>query len=66
MDGVSLLSLVLTTAQVSGTLLHDYEFTTKFNIENNTKRDDTQKYENGVNTPNDIPGILALGAQYEY
>ena len=39
-----------------------YEFTTKFNIENNTKRDDTQKYENGVNTPNDIP---ALGAQYE-
>ena len=42
-----------------------YEFTTKFNIENNTKRDDTKKYENGVNTPNDIPGILALGAQYE-
>ena len=42
-----------------------YEFTTKFNIENNTKRDDTQKYENGVNTPNDIPGILALGVQYE-
>ena len=42
-----------------------YEFTTKFNIENNTKRDDTQRYENGVNTPNDIPGILALGAQYE-
>ena len=42
-----------------------YEFTTKFNIENNTKRDDTKKYENGVNTPSDIPGILALGAQYE-
>ncbi|WP_455074578.1 hypothetical protein [Prevotella fusca] len=42
-----------------------YEFTTKFNIENNTKRDDTKRYENGVNTPNDIPGILALGAQYE-
>ena len=42
-----------------------YEFTTKFNIENSTKRDDTKKYENGVNTPNDIPGILALGAQYE-
>ena len=42
-----------------------YEFTTKFNNEDNTKRDDTQKYENGVNTPNDIPGILALGAQYE-
>ena len=42
-----------------------YEFTTKFNIENNTKRDDTERYKNGVNTPNDIPGILALGAQYE-
>lgn len=42
-----------------------YEFTTKFNIENNTKRDDTDRYKNGVNTPNDIPGILALGAQYE-
>ena len=42
-----------------------YEFTTKFNIENNTKRDDIKRYENGVNTPNDIPGILALGAQYE-
>ena len=42
-----------------------YEFTTKLNIENNTKRDDTKRYENGVNTPNDIPGILALGAQYE-
>ncbi|MGP1593091.1 MAG: hypothetical protein ACTTHE_06705 [Prevotella multiformis] len=42
-----------------------YEFTTKFNIENDTKRDDTHHYENGVNTPNDLPGILALGAQYE-
>ena len=42
-----------------------YEFTTKFNIENDTKRDDTGRYENGVNTPNDLPGILAFGAQYE-
>lgn len=42
-----------------------YEFTTKFNIENHTKRDDTHQFENGVNTPNDIPGILAVGAQYE-
>lgn len=42
-----------------------YEFTTKFNIENDTKRDDTHHYENGVNTPNDLPGILALGAQYK-
>ena len=42
-----------------------YEFTTKFNIENDTKRDDTGQFQDGVNTPNDLPGILALGAQYE-
>lgn len=42
-----------------------YEFTTKFNIENDTKRDDTGLFKNGVNTPNDLPGILAVGAQYE-
>ena len=42
-----------------------YEFTTKFNIENNTKRDDTGQFQNGVNTPNDLPGLLSLGAQYE-
>ena len=42
-----------------------YEFTTKLNIENKTKKDDTNRYKDGVNTPNDIPGILALGAQYE-
>ena len=42
-----------------------YEFTTKLNIENKTKKDDTNHYKDGVNTPNDIPGILALGAQYE-
>ena len=42
-----------------------YEFTTKFNIENNTKRDDTRQFQNGVNTPNDLPGLLSLGAQYE-
>ncbi|GAB6959427.1 membrane protein [Prevotella aurantiaca JCM 15754] len=42
-----------------------YEFTTKFNIENNTKRDDTGQFQHGVNTPNDLPGLLSLGAQYE-
>ncbi|GAB6983437.1 membrane protein [Prevotella dentasini JCM 15908] len=42
-----------------------YEFTTKFNIENDTRRDDTGQFKDGVNTPNDLPGILAVGAQYE-
>ena len=42
-----------------------YEFTTKFNIENNTERDDTGQFQHGVNTPNDLPGLLSLGAQYE-
>ena len=43
-----------------------YEFTTKFNIENDTKVDNTGLYGDGVNTHNDIPGILAVGAQYEF
>lgn len=43
-----------------------YEFTTKFNIENDTKVDDTGMFKDGVNTPNDLPGILAVGAQYEF
>lgn len=42
-----------------------YEFTTKFNIENDTKVDNTGLFADGVNTHNDIPGILAVGAQYE-
>jgi hypothetical protein len=40
------------------------EFTTKFNIQNNTKRDDTGLFTDGVNTPNDLPGIVTIGAQY--
>lgn len=40
------------------------EFTTKFNIENDTKVDDTGLYADGVNTHNDIPGILTIGGQY--
>lgn len=42
-----------------------YEFTTKLNIENDTKRDDTGLFKDGVNTPSDLPGLLAIGAQYE-
>ncbi len=40
------------------------EFNTHLNIENNTKRDDTGLFRNGVNTPNDLPGLWTLGAQY--
>ncbi len=42
-----------------------YEFTTKFNIENDTKVDNTGFFADGVNTHNDIPGIFAAGVQYE-
>lgn len=42
-----------------------YEFTTKFNIENDVKQDNTGQFNDGVNTPNDLPGILAVGAQFE-
>ena len=41
------------------------EFTTHCNIENKTKRDDTGLFQDGVNTPGDIPGIWAVGVQYE-
>ena len=41
------------------------EFTTHFNIENDTKTDDTGLFADGVNTPGDMPGIATLGAQYE-
>lgn len=40
------------------------EFTTHFNIQNNTKVDDTGMFADGVNTPGDMPGLLTLGAQY--
>ncbi len=40
------------------------EFNTHLNIENHTKRDDTGLFQDGVNTPNDLPGIWTLGAQY--
>lgn len=41
------------------------EFTTHFNIQNDTRRDDTGLFADGVNTPGDMPGIVTLGAQYE-
>ncbi len=41
------------------------EFTTHFNIENDTKRDDTGLFGDGVNTPNDLPGLWSVGAQCE-
>ena len=42
-----------------------YEFTTRCNIENDTKIDDTGLFADGVNTPGDLPGLLTVGAQYE-
>lgn len=44
-----------------------YEFQTSLNIENKTKVNTTgvASFEHGVNTPNDIPAILAVGAQYD-
>lgn len=41
------------------------EFTTHFNIQNDTKVDNTGLFADGVNTPGDMPGIVTLGAQYE-
>lgn len=43
-----------------------YEHNTHLNIENKTKINTTgvASYDDGVNTPNDIPGLLTIGAQY--
>ncbi len=43
-----------------------YEFKTAMNIENKTKVNTTgvEAFADGVNTPNDIPAILSIGAQY--
>ncbi len=41
------------------------EFTNHLNIENDTERDDTGLFQDGVNTPGDLPGIVTVGAQYE-
>ncbi len=43
-----------------------YEFKTNLNIENKTKVNSTGviAYDHGVNTPNDIPAMFTVGAQY--
>jgi len=42
-----------------------YEFKSSLNVQNNTDIDDTGLYADGVNTPNDIPAFLSVGAEYE-
>lgn len=44
-----------------------YEFRTSFNIQNNTKVNTTgvAAYDDGVNTPNDIPALLTVGGEYQ-
>ena len=44
-----------------------YEFQTSMNIENKTKINTTgiASFQHGVNTPNDIPALLSIGAQYD-
>lgn len=43
-----------------------YEFRTSLHIENDTKENSTgeSSFDNGVNTPHDIPAMLSLGATY--
>ncbi|MEN9919174.1 MAG: hypothetical protein RL662_1610 [Bacteroidota bacterium] len=41
-----------------------YEFRTALDLENDTKRDDTGMFAHGVNSPNDIPALLTVGASY--
>ncbi|WP_329903731.1 FadL protein [Porphyromonas pogonae] len=43
-----------------------YEFNTHLNVENKTKENTTgdEKFKNGIDTPHDIPAMLALGASY--
>lgn len=41
-----------------------YEFKSSLNIENKTTVDNTGLYADGVNTPNDIPAFLSVGAKY--
>lgn len=42
-----------------------YEFKTALDVENNTKRDDTGLFSDGVNTAHDIPALLTIGASYK-
>ena len=41
-----------------------YEFPTRLNLENQIKVDNTGMFKEGVNTPGDLPAILAIGGQY--
>lgn len=42
-----------------------YEFKTSLDVENNTKRDDTGMFADGVNTAHDIPSLLTVGVSYK-
>ncbi|WP_110310720.1 OmpP1/FadL family transporter [Dysgonomonas alginatilytica] len=42
-----------------------YEFKTALDVENNTKRDDTGMFADGVNTAHDIPALFTIGASYK-
>ena len=44
-----------------------YEFNTNLNVENKTTVNTTgfKDYDNGINTPNDIPSLLTVGVSYE-
>lgn len=42
-----------------------YEFKTSLDVENNTKRDDTGLFSDGVNTAHDVPALLTIGASYQ-
>ena len=42
-----------------------YEMKSSLNIQNKTTVDDTGLYPDGVNTPNDIPAFLSVGAEYD-
>lgn len=44
-----------------------YEFNTKLNVENKTTINTTgfKDYDNGINTPHDIPSLLTIGVSYE-
>jgi long-chain fatty acid transport protein len=53
------------------TLAAKYEFMTNLNIENNTKVNSDPNgaladYEDGVNTPNDIPSLLSVAVGYAF
>ena len=42
-----------------------YEHRAKINVKNDTKKDDVRLYPDGVETPNDMPTTISLGASYK-